>query len=332
MKVLVVGGAGFLGSVVVDQLCRARHDVTVCDNLSTGNAWAAPAEAHFVRSDIADRRSIDQVMGGGYDAVAHLAGPSHGRASRNEPIRELRANVGGSLELLESMRKHGVRRLVFVSSAAVYGGAGGLPVPESAPLAPATPYGLSMAAVERAIGHEATASSLSALTLRLFNLAGACGPLGEWHHPETHLMPAALQVAAGVRDSIPVYGTDHDTPDGTAIRDFVHVSDAARACLLALEAPAEPGHRVYNVGTGTGHSVRAVLRAARDVSGFPIPTVDARRRSGDQSVLTASTDRARRELGWVAQHSGLDEMVEDTWAFLRGHLGCRAGLGSVLVG
>jgi UDP-glucose 4-epimerase len=236
MKVLVVGGAGFLGSVVVHQLCRAGHDVTVCDNLSTGNAWAVPPEARFVPSEMADHRSLELVMRGGYDAVAHLAGLSQARASIREPLRYLRVNLTGSLELLAAMREQGVRRLLFASSATVYGDAGPHPVQESAPLAPASPYAFSVAAVEQAILYESLASGLSAVTLRLFNVAGACGPLGEWHHPETHLIPSALQVAAGVRDSVPLYGSDHSTLDGTAVRDFVHVGDAARACVLGLEA------------------------------------------------------------------------------------------------
>lgn len=331
MRVLVVGGAGFVGSVVVHELCQAGHEVTVSDNLSTGNAWAVPPEARFVPSDIADLRSLDVVMGGGHDAVVHMAGLSQARSSVHEPIRYLRTNLGGSLELLASMRDHGVRRLVFVSSAAVYGDPGLFPVSEAAPRAPLTPYAFAVAAVEQAIVFETLVSSLSAVTLRLFNVAGACGPLGEWHHPETHLIPTALQVAAGVRDSVPLYGTDRDTPDGTAIRDYVHVGDAARACLLALEASAEPGQRVYNIGAGTGHSVREVLRAARAVSGYPIPTIEAGRRPGDVPVLVASTERARRELGWVPQRSGLDEMILDAWTFLRGHLGCQPDLGSVVI-
>jgi len=331
VKVLVVGGAGFLGSVVVHQLCEAGHEVTVGDNLFTGNAWAVPAEARFVPSDISDASSLDLVMRGGYDAVAHLAGLSQARASVREPLRFLRTNLGGSLELLASMREHGVRRLVFASSATVYGDPGPGPVPESAPRAPASPYAFSVAAVEQAIAYESAASGLSAVILRLFNVAGSSGPLGEWHHPETHLIPAALQVAAGVRDSVVVYGTDHDTPDGTAVRDFVHVSDAARACVLALEATAEPGQRVYNVGTGTGHSVREVLRTARAVSCYPIPTVDAGRRPGDVPVLLAAAERARLELGWAPQRPDLDGMISDAWTFLRGHLGCRADLGSVVI-
>ena len=331
MRVLVVGGAGFLGSVLVHQLCEAGHEVTVCDNLSSGNAWAVPSVARFVPSDIADAQSLDLIMRGGYDAVAHLAGLSQARASVREPLRFLRINLSGSLDLLASMREHGVRRLVFASSAAVYGDAGQLPVPESARLAPATPYAFAVTAVEQAITYEALASNLSAVSLRLFNVAGATGALGEWHHPETHLIPTALQVAAGVRDSVSVHGTDHDTPDGTAIRDFVHVSDAARACVLALEATAQSGHRVYNIGTGTGHSVRSVLRTARAVSGYPIPTTDAERRPGDTPILVAAIDRARRELGWSPERPALSEMIQDAWTFLRGHLGCRADLGSVVI-
>ena len=330
MKVLVVGGAGFLGSVVAHQLCRAGHDVTVCDNLSTGNAWAV-AETRFVPADIGDVRSLDLVMRDGYDAVAHLAGLSQARASVHDPLPCLRTNLSGSLELLTSMQKQGVRRLVFASSAAVYGDPGRLPVTESTPLAPATPYGFSVAAVEQAIAYEAAASRLSAVILRLFNVAGASGALGEWHYPETHLIPGALQVAAGVRDSIPVYGTDHDTPDGTAIRDYVHVADAARACVLALEATAEPGQRAYNIGTGTGHSVLEVLRTARVVTRCPIPTASTGRCPGDVGVLVASAERARRELGWVPQRAGLRQIVEDAWTFLHGHLGCRADLGSVVI-
>ena len=331
MKILVVGGAGFLGSVVVHQLCRAGHDVTVCDNLSTGNAWAVPAEARFVPSDISDPRSLDSVMRGGYDAVTHLAGVSQARASVRDPLPCLRTNLSGSLELLASMREHGVRRLVFGSSAAVYGESVRRPVTESAALAPTTPYAFAVAAVEQAIAFEAMASNLSAVTLRLFNVAGASGTLGEWHHPETHLIPATLQVAAGVRDCIPVYGIDHDTPDGTAIRDFVHVTDAARACVLALEATAEPGQRVYNIGTGTGHSVLEVLRMAGVITGCPIPTTDAGRCPGDVAHLVASAERARRELGWTPRRPDLHQMIEDAWTFLHGHLGCRADLGSVVI-
>jgi len=331
VNVLVVGGAGFLGSVVVHQLRTAGHDVTVCDNLSTGNAWAVPVEARFVPSDIADTTSLDVIMRGGYDGVVHLAGLSLAGASLQEPLRYLRVNVGRALDLLAAMRREGVNRIVFASTAAVYGDPGLGPVTESAPVAPATPYGYSAATVEQALLYEAMASGLAAVSLRLFNVAGACGTLGEWHHPETHLIPSALQVAAGVRDSVPIHGTDYDTLDGTAVRDFVHVGDAARACLLALEATAEPGYRVFNVGSGTGHSVRAVLRAARTVSGYPIATTEAGRRPWDVPALVADVERARHELGWVPRQSGLPNILEDAWTFLHGHLGARADLGSVVI-
>ena len=330
MKVLVVGGAGFLGSVVVHQLCQAGHDVTVCDNLATGNAWAVPPEARFVPCDLADAESLAVVLRDGHDAVAHLAGLSLVGASVREPLRYLRTNVGRTLDLLAAMRDHGLRRIVFSSSAAVYGDPGPGPVKESSPVAPATPYGYSAAAVEQALLYEAMASDLAAVALRLFNVAGACGPLGEWHHPETHLIPSALQVAAGVRDAVTVYGTAHPTPDGTAVRDYVHVGDAARACVLALEA-ATPGYRVYNIGSGTGHSVRAVLRVVRTVSGYPVATTEAARRPWDAPALVASVDRAGQDLGWSPHRSGLDEIVEDAWAFLHGHLGARADLGSVVI-
>jgi UDP-glucose 4-epimerase len=331
VNVLVVGGAGFLGSVVVDQLCAAGHHVTVCDNLSSGNAWAVPTEARFVPSDIADPKSLDVIMRGGFDGVIHLAGLSLASVSVREPLRYMRVNLGRSLDLLAAMRQQGVSRIVFASTAAVYGDPGPYPVPESSPLAPATPYGYSAAAVEQALMYESMTSGLSAVSLRLFNVAGACGPLGEWHHPETHLIPSALQVAAGVRDSIPIYGSDFDTPDGTAVRDFVHVGDAARACVLGLEATAERGYRVVNIGSGTRHSVRAVLRAARAVCGYPIPTSDGERRPWEAPTLVAAVDQARDELGWVPQRSGLHNILEDAWTFLHGHLGARADLGSVVI-
>jgi len=185
--------------------------------------------------------------------------------------------------------------------------------------------------VDRLISAVAGARSLAATSLRYFNVAGASGRFGEDHHPETHLIPAALQVAAGVRDSVPVYGTDHGTPDGTAVRDFVHVGDAARACVLALESTAEPGQRICNIGSGRGHSVRARLQSAQLISGYPIPTTDSGRRPGDVPVLLASVDRARLELGWTPQHPDLDGMVRDSWTFLRSHLGCRADLGSLVI-
>jgi UDP-glucose 4-epimerase len=331
VRLLVVGGAGYVGSVVVSQLCDAGHDVTVCDNLSTGNAWAVLPDARFVPADITDEESLELVMGNGYEAVLHFAGLSEADDSIRHPLPYLRANLVGSLNLLELMRARGVRRLVYSSSAAVYGDGWHVGVVEAAPLQPATPYADSKLAVERAIGYQAAATDLGAVTLRLFNVAGACGQLGEWHHPEAHLIPAALHVAAGVRDTVPVYGTDYGTPDGTAIRDYVHVADVARAHVLALETTAEPGHRIYNIGTGHGYSVQEVLEVARSVTGHPIPSVGGRRRDGDAPALVASTARARTELGFMAERPGLVTMIDDAWSFMRAHLGSRtsAGFGAI---
>jgi UDP-glucose 4-epimerase len=237
-----------------------------------------------------------------------------------DPLGYLRANLTGSLNLLEAMRTHGVRRLVFSSSAAVYGAPFSVPVQESVPLRPTSPAGAWKLAVEQAIGFEATAGGLGAVSLRSFNVAGARGPLGEWHHPETHLIPLLLQVAAGVRPVVRVFGTDYDTRDGTALRDYVHVDDVARAHVLALEATVEPGHLVCNLGSGVGCSVREVIDLALAATGQRIPSVDAPRRLGDPAVLVASTERARRDLGWVATRSTTDAIV-DAWEWMRARIG-----------
>ncbi len=324
----MVGGAGFVGSVTAQQLCEAGHDVTVCDNLSTGNAWAVLPDARFVPGDITNEESLNLVLGGGYDAVFHFAGLSLAAASLREPVRYLRANVAGSLNLLHAMRIRGVRRLIYSSSAAIYGQPVDMLVSESAPAQPVTPYAASKLAIEEAIGFQAAATDLGAVSLRYFNVAGACGPLGEWHHPETHLIPATLQVGAGVRAAVPVYGTDYDTPDGTAIRDYVHVTDVARAHVLALEATTDPGHQVFNIGAGVGHSVRQVIDVARSVTGHAIPTMDAPRRDGDAGRLVASITQVRDELGWVPVHSDLHTIIDDAWNWMRAHLGSRLSTGS----
>ncbi len=321
LKLLVVGGAGFMGSVVVAHLNGAGHDVTICDNLSTGNAWAVQSEARFVPADVTDEASLTHVLGGDYDAVLNLSGLSLAGDSIDHPLRYLRSNVTGSLNLLHAMRVHGVKRLVHSSTAAVYGRPDRVPVTEADPTRPANPYAAAKLFVEEAIGFQAAATGLGAVSLRSFNVAGACGPLGEWHHPETHLIPVALQVAAGIRGTVPVYGSDHATPDGTAVRDYVHVADVARAYVSALEATAEPGHRVYNVGSGVGHSVRQVLEVVRSVTGRAIPSIDAPSRDRDPAALVASIVRAEEELGWVPALPDLHTIVDDAWTWLRSHVG-----------
>jgi UDP-glucose 4-epimerase len=315
MQLLVVGGAGYIGGVVAAELARHGHELTVCDDLSTGNAWAVPAEARFVPVDLTHPEALGRVVADGYDAVLHFGALSLAGASIRDPLEYLRVNVVGTVNLLDAMRRHGVRRLVYSSSAAVYGRPAAVPVPESSLTAPVSPYGAWARTAEEAVRFAAAAGHLDAVGLRYFNVAGASGALGEWHRPETHLIPLVLQVAAGVRPALPILGTDYGTADGTAIRDYVHVVDVARANLAALAATDRPGHAVYNIGTGTGTSVREVVALAREVTGRKICTVDAPRRHGDPPALVASIAGARRDLGWVPVRSA-GESVADAWAWM----------------
>jgi UDP-glucose 4-epimerase len=224
------------------------------------------------------------------------------------------------MNLLDAMRAAGVLRLVFSSTAACYGEPEEVPILESAPALPTNPYGASKLAVDTAIGYEAAASGLAAVSLRYFNVAGASGDYGELHDPETHLIPLVLRAAAGLRESVQIYGTDYPTPDGTAVRDYIHVEDLARAHLLALDAAAPGRHRIYNLGNGTGFSVREVVEVARKVTGKPIPAVEVGRRAGDPAVLVASSDLIKAELGWVPEKPDLDTIVADAWSWMERNL------------
>ena len=318
MKLLVVGGAGYVGSVVASQLLAAGHGVTVADNLSKGHADAVPGGADFAEVDVLDGPALASVVaGGGFDAVLHFAALSLVGESVAEPVRYFRTNVGGTLNLLDAMRAAGVHRLVFSSTAAVYGDPAEVPIVEDAPTVPTNPYGASKLAVDQAIAFAADAWGLGAVSLRYFNVAGADGPYGERHEPETHLIPLVLAAAAGQRPCVNVFGTDYPTPDGTAVRDYIHVADLARAHLLALDATAAPGHRVYNLGSGTGFSVREVIEAARAVTGREIEAVESPRRPGDPAVLVASSERIKADLGWEPTRD-LSAMVADAWRFLSG--------------
>lgn len=320
MKVLVVGGAGYIGSIVAAHLVEAGHDVTVVDNLSKGHADAVPEEARLVEADVLDAAAMTRVVGGGHDAVLHFAALSLVGESVAEPARYFRTNVVGTLNLLDAIRAAGVRRLVFSSTAAVYGDPDEVPIVETAPTRPTNPYGASKLAVDHAIGFEAAATGLGAVSLRYFNVAGASGGRGERHDPETHLIPLVLQVASGLRPSVQIYGTDYPTPDGTAIRDYIHVDDLARAHVLALDATVEAGHRVYNLGNGKGFSVREVVEAARGVTDHDLPVVEVPRRAGDPAVLVASSAHIRAELGWGPEKPALETMIADAWAFARSRL------------
>ncbi|MFL1377565.1 UDP-glucose 4-epimerase GalE [Nocardiopsis protaetiae] len=311
MKLLVTGGAGYVGSVVTALLLEAGHDVTVLDDLSTGHSDAVPAGARAVAADLADAA---EVLTPDTDAVLHFAAKSLVGESVTSPGKYWRTNVAGTLALLEAMTRHGVDRLVFSSTAAVYGEpATGAPLREDDPPVPTNPYGAGKLAVDRMLESWAHAHGLGAVSLRYFNVAGAHRGLGERHDPETHLLPNLLRAAL---EGTParVFGTDHPTPDGTAVRDYLHVADLADAHLLALDAAAPGTHKVYNLGTGGGHSVREVIDTVRAVTGRPVAVEDGPRRPGDPSVLVASNDRARTELGWEPRRS-LTGTVADAWEF-----------------
>jgi len=316
MKLLVTGGAGYVGSVCAKVLLEQGHQVVIVDDLSTGNADAVPAGAEFVRDDMVEsaRRLLP---GGSFDGVLHFAAKSLVGESVESPELYWYGNVVKTLDLLEVMRSAGTPRLVFSSTAATYGEPESVPIAEEAPTRPTNPYGATKLAIDHAITSYAKAHGLAATSLRYFNVAGAYAGLGERHAVETHLIPLVLQVAAGRRAEILVFGTDWPTPDGTAIRDYIHVRDLADAHLLAL-ANSQPGeHRIYNLGNGTGFSVREVIESCRRVTGQPIASRDTDRRAGDPAVLIASSEQAMAELGWRPGHTGIDEIVSGAWEFTR---------------
>jgi UDP-glucose 4-epimerase len=321
MKLLVTGGAGYVGSVCTAHLLAAGHEVTVLDDLSTGHRDAVPAGAGFVEGDVAV--AAGEVLGAaGYDGVLHFAARSLVGESVTDPAKYWHGNVVTSVALLDAVRAHRVPRLVFSSTAATYGEPETSPITEDSPTRPTNPYGATKLAIDHAIGSYAAASGgeLGAVSLRYFNVAGAHRPadgpmLGERHTTETHLIPLVLQVALGRREQVSMFGDDWPTPDGTCVRDYIHVDDLAAAHLLALEHAQPSAHLVCNLGNGTGFSVREVVEACRRVTGHPIPAVVAPRRAGDPAVLVASAQRARSELGWAPEHGDLDGIVADAWAF-----------------
>jgi len=313
VKLLVTGGAGYVGSVCTAHLVENGHEVTVLDDLSTGHEDAVPDGARFVRADVAD--AAEDLLADGYDGVLHFAARSLVGESVQRPELYWSGNVVTTFRLLEAMRTHGTPRLVFSSTAATYGEPDRVPITEDAPTRPTNPYGASKLAIDNAISSYAVAHGLAAVSLRYFNVAGAHGRFGERHAVETHLIPLVLQVAAGQRESVQVFGDDWPTADGTCVRDYIHVDDLADAHLLALQQALPNRHAIYNLGVGTGFSVREVLDAARVVTGHPIPAVTAPRRDGDPAVLIASSEAARAKLGWRPQRTELVTMVGDAWRF-----------------
>ncbi|MQA62885.1 MAG: UDP-glucose 4-epimerase GalE [Actinophytocola sp.] len=315
LKLMVTGGAGYIGSVCTARLLEAGHEVTVVDDLSTGHADAVPDGARFVAGDAAEVGG--SLLAEGFDGVVHFAAKSLVGESMQDPSKYWHGNVATSLRLLDAMREHGTPRLVFSSTAATYGEPAVTPIAESTPAEPTNTYGATKLAIDQAITSYARAHGLAAVSLRYFNVAGAYGGFGERHTTETHLIPIVLQVASGERHRVQIYGDDYPTGDGTAVRDYIHVVDLADAHELALTGATAGEHEIYNLGNGTGFSVRQVIDSCREVTGHPIPAVVAQRRDGDPAVLVAASDRAREMLGWQPRRTGLNEIVADAWSFVQ---------------
>jgi UDP-glucose 4-epimerase len=327
MHVLVTGGAGYIGSVVVEELVRQGDRVTVLDNLSQGHRAAVHPEARFVQSDLRDRESLDDLFAtSDFDAVMHFASYSLVGESMSEPLKYMGANVVNGLNLFGAMIEHGVYRFILSSTANLFDQPEQIPIMEEERIVPGSPYGESKFILERMLHWLDRIHGLRYAALRYFNAAGATKDRGEDHHPETHLIPLVLQVALGQRDRIQVYGNDYPTRDGTCVRDYIHVLDLAQAHILALRAldadsrdEREGGSRTYNLGNGQGYTVREVIDTAREVTGHPIPAVDGPRRRGDPPALVAGSDKIRRELGWEPRFPDLRDIVQSAWGWHRAH-------------
>jgi UDP-glucose 4-epimerase len=321
MRALVTGGAGYVGSVVVEELLAAGAErVVVLDDLSKGHADAVVAPATLVRGDIADRALVGRLCDEhAIDVCVHMAARSLVGESVTDPARYYDANLTRSLALLDELVARGVRRLVFSSTAAVYGEPAGTPITEDFATVPTNPYGDTKLAFERALAWYDRAHGVRYASLRYFNAAGATAANGEQHDPETHLIPNVLDVARGRRPDVEIFGTDYETPDGTCVRDYIHVADLARAHAMAIPALARLGSRIWNLGCGGGYSVAEVVARAREVTGHPIPTTASPRRAGDPPVLVASTDRIQRELGWRPERQDLGAILADAWRWLVAH-------------
>ena len=320
MKILVTGGAGYIGSIVSAELVRAGHEVVVYDNVSHGHRRAVPKGAEIVIGEVGERETLDRAFQRHRpEVVMHFAALIEAGESMRAPERYFRNNTASSLTLLECMLQHGCRRLVFSSTAALYGNPERTPIDEDAPLVPTNAYGESKLLVERMLAWFHRIHGLCYASLRYFNAAGGAGELGEDHRPESHLIPLVLQVAQGKRPSIAINGTDYPTTDGTCIRDYIHVLDLASAHVLALDALATRDQLIYNLGNGRGFSVRQVVEAARRVTGHAIPAEEAPRRPGDPAVLVASSEKIRRELGWQPRYPELEQIVASAWEWRRQH-------------
>ncbi len=315
MRILVTGGAGYIGSVVTEQLILAGDEVVVLDNLSQGHREAVHPDAHFVHADLGDRAALEETFAHhAVDAVMHFAGRTLVPESMAHPFLYLGDNVRHGLNLFEAGLARGVRRYILSSTANLFARPERVPIAEQERIEPGSPYGESKAILERMLHWLEVTRDVRFAALRYFNAAGATANYGEDHDPETHLIPLVLQVALGQRERISIFGDDYPTPDGTCIRDYIHVEDLAQAHILALRA-LDAGSRVYNLGNGQGFSVREVIDTAREVTGHAIPAVTAPRRPGDPARLIAASDKIRAELGWQPRYPDLRQIIETAWAW-----------------
>ncbi len=319
MHVLVTGGAGYIGSVVAEELVRQGDRVTVFDNLSQGHRAAVHPYAEFVRGDLSDREFLNDLFAEhDFEAVMHFASFTLVGESMRQPLMYVGDNVVNGLNLFSAMVDHGVRRFILSSTANLFDQPEQMPITEAERIVPGSPYGESKFILERMLHWLDRIHGLRYAALRYFNAAGATAERGEDHAPETHLIPLVLQVALGQRDQIQVYGNDYSTRDGTCVRDYIHVLDLAQAHILALRA-LDQGSRTYNLGNGQGYTVREVIEAARAVTGHPIPAVDGPRRPGDPPVLVAGSAKIREELGWQPRYPELRDIIQSAWDWHRAH-------------
>ncbi len=319
-RVLVTGGAGYIGSVITSQLVKKGSEVIVFDNLSNGHKAAVPGPAKLVVGNISDRAALDRVFTKHrINAVIHLAASIEAGESMKFPEQYFRNNTANALTLLEAVLAHKVPRFVFSSTAALFGTPDRTPIEETDPVHPTNTYGESKLLVEHMLDWFHRIHGLRYACLRYFNAAGATPDQGEDHHPESHLIPLILQVALGKREYISIFGTDYPTPDGTCVRDYIHVGDLASAHLLVLDALRERDQLIYNLGNGKGFSVREVIETARRVTGHPIPVREIERRPGDPAILVASSEKIKRELHWQPQYASLEDIVRSAWDWFRAH-------------
>lgn len=319
MRIFVTGGAGYVGSHCVRDLVKAGHDVTVFDNLSNGHRSAVDPRAAFIRGELADSELVSRTLRNSFDAVMHFAASINVGESVEQPLLYYRNNVANGLILLEAMRDAGVRKIVFSSTCAIYGVPPSQPIVESMPADPINPYGRTKLAIEWMLRDCATAWGLGSVSLRYFNAAGASADaaIGEDHRPEFHLIPLVLQVAQGRRQSVKVFGTDYETPDGSCVRDYIHVEDLATAHTRAVQWIQPERIAAFNVGTGRGRSVLEVIAASRVVTGHDIPAELGPRRPGDPPELFANPDRLRGTLGWTPRYVNLEETIRTAWEWMR---------------